>query len=1297
MSANKGFVWLFLVLLLWASGAQAQTGCSRLYVDSAATTSGNGSSWATAFKTVTQALDSANNGTCSSREIWVAKGTYYPMSGLTTIATSSDSSFRILHNGIKLYGGFAGTEAILSARNVGTNPTVLSGNLGSGNKSNHVVTVVSSGSNNIDSNTRVDGFTIRDGNASDSSISYVTGRAIRGSNGGGVYVKFSSPTIANCNISYNTLSASLSGVGLSNCGGGMYNDSSSLYITNCTFSYNYGGISGGGIFNRYSACSIVNCTFSFNSINLYAASGGGGIANHYSPSLKVFNCIFLSNFAPNGGGISNSFVSSTVIANCLFAYNTGRGGGIINALSSPAITNCTFYANNGDYGGAIVNYNACAPSITNCVMWGNTASSGSPDIHNSVGNNISASTPTISYCNTQISQPGMGNSTGWPFFVDSANAIGPDGLWRTADDGLRLAPCSGAINTGSNAAIPAGITTDIRDTTRIQNTTVDRGAYEMEYNSIGGSSTTIAASVVNPVCSTTSITFTATTIVPGTVPLYQWFKNGVAVGTNSITYTNGSWNNGDSVWVVHTNNNCNVTDTSNKSYVQLVSVPAQPGTITGNANPCPGTQTYSIPAVTGATTYTWSVPTGWTITAGQGTTSVTVTSTSAAGSVTITANNSCGVASLVRSSTVTPLTAPAVPTGPAAVCASSTGNVYSVPAVAGATTYTWTVPTGWSITAGQGTTSITVTAAAGNTSGSISVSATNSCQTSGNTALAVTGGNVVPALLVGSNSGTSICAGTSVTFTATPTNGGTAPAYQWKKNGVAVGTNSITYTDAGLVTGDVITATLTTNIACASTSTVTATAPAITVVPNVVPAVSIAGASTLVLCVGASNTFTASASNGGTAATYQWYKNGVAISGATSSSYTGSSFFNNDSVYVVLTSSAVCRTVDTVRSSAVKLTVYPYSTPTLLVGSNSGNTVCQGASVVFTATPFNGGTAPSYQWKKNGSNVGANSATYTTSTLATGDVVTVTLTSNSPCATTATVTASGPPIAVVPNVMPTLSINGPATRTLCVGDLATFTSSSTAGGPNPTYQWYKNGGAIAGQTAPAYTGFGFSNGDSVYVVFAPTVACRLADTVKSVGVKLLVYPNVVPTVTVTASPGLSVPAGSSVTFTANVTAGATNASYQWYKNGVAIAGATGSTYTTNTLKGGDLISVGVTNLGPCASPASLTSAQVRISDPAGIGNTLGNNAGIISLHPNPNGGRFTLSVDWEKVSAGEKVRVEVMDVLGQVVFREAVQPATGRWDLNIQLPEHLANGVYQLRVVREREGRVVVQPVLLQR
>jgi hypothetical protein len=70
--------------------------------------------------------------------------------------------------------------------------------------------------------------------------------------------------------------------------------------------------------------------------------------------------------------------------------------------------------------------------------------------------------------------------------------------------------------------------------------------------------------------------------------------------------------------------------------------------------------------------------------------------------------------------------------------------------------------------------------------------------------------------IVSDDADNSIVSGTSVTFTATPTNGGSTPFYQWKKNGVNVGTDSDTYTDAALVDNDVITVEMTNEITCAA-------------------------------------------------------------------------------------------------------------------------------------------------------------------------------------------------------------------------------------------------------------------------------------------------------------------------------------------------------------------------------------------------------------------------------------------------------------------------------------------------
>src|SRR5207249_9291059 len=76
-----------------------------------------------------------------------------------------------------------------------------------------------------------------------------------------------------------------------------------------------------------------------------------------------------------------------------------------------------------------------------------------------------------------------------------------------------------------------------------------------------------------------------------------------------------------------------------------------------------------------------------------------------------------------------------------------------------------------------------------------------------------------------------ICAGTSVTFTATPTNGGSTPAYQWKLNGNNVGTNSTTYTNTTLANNDVVTCVLTSNANCATGSPATSNAITMTVNP----------------------------------------------------------------------------------------------------------------------------------------------------------------------------------------------------------------------------------------------------------------------------------------------------------------------------------------------------------------------------------------------------------------------------------------------------------------------------------
>ena len=176
---------------------------------------------------------------------------------------------------------------------------------------------------------------------------------------------------------------------------------------------------------------------------------------------------------------------------------------------------------------------------------------------------------------------------------------------------------------------------------------------------------------------------------------------------------------------------------------------------------------------------------------------------------------------------------------------------------------------------------------------------------------------VVPSVSIAASS-SSICSGTSVTFTATPTNGGAGPSYQWKLNGANVGTNSTTYSNSGLANGDIVSCVMTSNASCASPSTATSNSTTMTVTSNVTPSVSISGTSSI--CSGTSVTFTAAPSNGGPAPSYQWKKNG-ANAGTNSSTYTNSTLANGDVVTVVMTANNSCQTASAANGNSITLQV----------------------------------------------------------------------------------------------------------------------------------------------------------------------------------------------------------------------------------------------------------------------------------------------------------------------------------------------------------------------------------------
>lgn len=423
-----------------------------IYVKTDGNNSRNGLTWATAKKTIQAGIKAASTG----GQVWVKKGFYYE------IIT--------LRSGINVYGGFAGTETLVTQADPVANPTIINAR-----SRGSIVKAIGFATPTV-----IDGFTLTRG---------------RTSYGGGIYVKDSTLTVNECIISKSTAFYR---------GGGVYAINSTLTITDTLLTENDAAYKGGGLYltdcdlaltgneiskNIAQVGSGLACengstgTIQFNLVteNDSGTTGaGGGMFFGSNAAPDVLDNEVVENTAKNGAGIE-IYMADPVFASNLVEANvaTGYGGGYwITGDSEPQIICDTVVKNQAASGGGFAVQSLAAPIVVNTIVSLNLATNGGAVYYDTEDE------PAFSYCD--FYHNGTPPLYPNPFFpvaynpVGSDNNIDTDPLFVDATLGdYHLDTGSPCIDAGDSSVIEVGWV-DLDNNPRTDGADVDMGCYESQ-------------------------------------------------------------------------------------------------------------------------------------------------------------------------------------------------------------------------------------------------------------------------------------------------------------------------------------------------------------------------------------------------------------------------------------------------------------------------------------------------------------------------------------------------------------------------------------------------------------------------------------------------------------------------------------------------------------------------------------------------------------------------------------------------------------------------------------------------
>jgi gliding motility-associated-like protein len=278
-------------------------------------------------------------------------------------------------------------------------------------------------------------------------------------------------------------------------------------------------------------------------------------------------------------------------------------------------------------------------------------------------------------------------------------------------------------------------------------------------------------------------------------------------------------------------------------------------------------------------------------------------------------------------------------------------------------------------------------------------------------------------------------------------------------------------------------------------------------------------------------------------------------------------------------------------SSTVAVMVAPAITPGTIGASQ---TVCAGtvpAPLTSTAPATGGVGATAYQWQSSPDNAtwgdlaGATGLTYAPGTVA----ATTYFRRRAAVGTCGTAYSNVVTITAQPLLAAAVALPVPPAQ--CPGSTFTFSPTPTNAGAAPTYRWLLNGQVVS--TAPTYTSSTLADGDLVRVELTPTTGlCTTGVAVATVRVSLTPVPS--PTVGILLQTPLPACVGTPLAFSLGQTTNTgPTVQYQWLVDGVSVAGATGTSFSSSTLRNGQAVQLLLRTTNSCGQPATATSAPVR--------------------------------------------------------------------------------------------------------